>query len=155
MGFNEFSQKIESSLVKNCAELHLSVSAANSIAGSGTYYKVNGTTVPDEETGFSASGNNRFVCNDETSKKYLIIVNLSAFVSSANVIASFSVNKNGNVETNHVSRTIIGASSAPQTSSFQMILSLVKDDYIEVVLSNNTNTNSITVSNMTLTVIEI
>jgi hypothetical protein len=156
MAYNEFAQEITETVgAKNYAELHITVSASNSIAGAGTYYKVNGTTAVDDSLNFSASGNNRLICDDLVTKKYLVIISLSASVSSGSVVASFGLNKNGTVDTSSVIKTTVGVASSIQSCSSSVIMTLAKDDYIEVILANNTNTQSLTVTNMNLTLIEI
>lgn len=155
MAYNEFAQEITSSVsAKNIAELHITSPAATTIAGAGTYYKVAGTTNADEMSGFSTSGNNRVICDDLVSKKYIVFINISAFVSTGSVVATFGVNKNGIVDTDSVMSSVIGSASNIQSTSIQLIMTLVKDDYVEVVLTNNTNTNSITVSKMNLLLTE-
>jgi len=156
MAYNQFAQELIAPVgVRNYAELHLTVSAANTIAGAGTYYKVNGTTAVDDALNFSASGNNRLICDDLVTKKYLVIISLSASVASGTVIASFGLNQNGIVDNSSVIKTTVGVASVIQSVSSSVIMTLAKDDYIEVILANNTNTQSLTVSNMNLTLIEI
>lgn len=157
MAFNQFAQELTAAPagIKNYAELHLTVSVTNTIVGAGTYYKVNGTTIVDTALNFSASGNNRLICNDLVTKKYLVIISLSASVASGSVVASFGLNQNGTIDASSVIKTTVGAASAIQSVSSSVIMTLAKDDYIEVILANNTNTQSLTVANMNLTLIEI
>lgn len=157
MAFNQFAQELTASPagIKNYAELHLTVSAVNTIAGAGTYYKVAGTTAVDAALNFSASGNNRLVCDDLVTKNYLVIISLSASVATGSVIASFGLNQNGIVNNSSIIKTTVGTASAIQAVSSSIIMTLAKDDYIEVILTNNTNTQSLTVANLNLTLIEI
>jgi len=158
MAYNSFAQDLiiaPGSGVKNYAELHITSSAVNNIAGTGTYYKVNGTTNMDSSLNFTSPVNNRLLCNDPVAKNYLVIISLSASVSSSTAVASFGLNKNSFVENSSIIKTTIGVVSAIQAVSSSIIMNLVSGDYIEVILANNTNTNNITVANMNLTLIEI
>lgn len=155
MAYNSFAQELTAPVGSTSyCEMHLTVSSTNTIAGIGTYYKVNGTTAIDTTSGdFTMPVNNRITFG--TAGTYLVITSLTANTSSGSILARFGLSLNTIVESSSIQNTTIGVAFASQAVSTSNFFTVIAGDYLEVILANNTNTNSISVSKMNLTILKV
>lgn len=156
MAYNQFAQELtEDPSNRNYGQTSITSSTPTTIAVMGTYYKVLGTTVDTATNGFHASGDNRLICDDLVSKMYSISINISASVVALTEICKFTIAKNGTAITANEILFTVGISTDIGTSSSTILVDLIKDDYIEVFISNTTGTTAVTVTNMNLVVTQI
>lgn len=156
MAYNEFAQDSTVTYTpRNYGELHITATATTVIAVAGTYVKMAGTTTLDSALNFSASGNNRLVCNSLVTSNYFLSLSVSMQTTSSNQTLAIRVYKNGVAETSSTMTTRAETANTPCLLSLNQIINLATNDYIEIWVTNITNNNNITAINATLTLLEI
>jgi len=156
MAYNQYAQEMtEDPLVKNYGQTSITSSTPTTIAVMGTYYKILGTTVDTATYNFHSSGDNRLICDDLVSKMYLVSINISASIALLTAVCGFTIAKNGTAITSSSILNTVGTATSLGNVSLQILVDLIKDDYIEVYISNTTGTDSITVTNMNLVITQI
>ena len=156
MAYNEFAQDSTVTYTpRNYGELHITATATTVIAVTGTYVKMAGTTTLDSALNFSASGNNRLVCNSLVTSNYFLSLSVSMQTTSSNQTLAMRIYKNGVAETSSTMTTRAETANTPCLLSLNQIISLATNDYIEIWLTNITNNNNLTAINATLTLLEI
>lgn len=157
MAYNEFAQDLVATPggIKSYAEMHITATATTVITVAGTYVKMAGTTALDSALGFSASGNNRIVCDNLVTTNYLLVLSCAVQSTSNNHTLAMRIYKNGVAETSSTMSQRVETANAPCGINLNQIISLAKDDYIEIWLTNITTNNNLTAINATLSLIEI
>lgn len=127
---------------------------ATTIAVAGTYYKVLGTTTANTLDGFTHT-NNRLTYAGTTTHYFKIIASPISMISAGtNIISSLKLAKNGTVIGYPVTRKInTGADVGACSLSFDV--SLATNDYIELFVTNETNTSTVTVEDLYLSIVHI
>lgn len=125
---------------------------ATTIAVSGTYYKVAGTTSAGSVVErFNVATTNRAVYTGALTDKFKVSAVLSFTGTNGNDCA-FRLAKNGTtIASTQISRTVNGTGNFTSIT-LQDLIELETNDYIEVFATNNTATNSITVADLNLIV---
>ena len=156
MAYNEFAQDSTVTYTpRNYGELHITATATTVIAVAGTYVKMAGTTTLDSALNFSASGNNRLVCNSLVTSNYFLSLSVSMQTTSSNQTLAMRIYKNGVAETSSTMTTRAETANTPCLLSLNQIINLATNDYIEIWVTNITASNNITAINATLTLLEI
>ena len=86
---------------------------------------------------------------------YLVSINISASIALLTAVCGFTIAKNGTAITSSSILNTVGTATSLGNVSLQILVDLIKDDYIEVYISNTTGTDSITVTNMNLVITQI
>jgi hypothetical protein len=131
---------------------YVSTATATTIAVTNTWYKVLGTTTATSTERFSHSNNRLTYLGNNTQK---LLINFTGnFIDGAGTpIAEIAIAKNGSIETSTIMRVDLKHSGGADNASISAILTLDRDDYIEVFIRNTTNTNNITCNFGQMTVI--
>jgi hypothetical protein len=131
---------------------YVSTATATTIAVTNTWYKVLGTTTATSTERFSHSNNRLTYLGNNTQK---LLINFSGnFIDGAGTpIAQIAIAKNGSIETPTIMRVDLKHSGGADNVSISAILTLDRDDYLEVFIRNTTNTNNITCNFGQMTVI--
>ena len=127
---------------------------ATTITVAGTYYKVSGTTTANSLMDFTAS-NNRLTYTGTSDKYFRVVVNPLSMISAGNnVIVACKIAKNGTVIGHPMTRKIgTGADVGAGTVSFDVSLST--NDYVELFVTNETSTATVTIEDMYLSVTQV
>jgi len=156
MAYNSFAQDSTATYTpRNYAELHITATATTVITVAGTYVKMAGTTTVDSALNFSASGNNRLVCDSLVTSNYLITLSCAVQSTSNNHTLAMRIYKNGVAETSSTMSQRAETANTPCGINLNQIISLTTNDYVEIWLTNITTNNNLTAINATLTLIEI
>jgi hypothetical protein len=133
----------------NIAEYYMNGNAiATTILVAGTYTKILGTTTPGlfvEK--FDESINNRAVYKGALNGFYKVSATAS-ISSSANKVISLRVAKNGTATASSQTSTTTNAAGRAENAFSQDVVSLTNNDYIEIFITNETDTTAITVEDL-------
>jgi len=127
---------------------------ATNIAVAGTYYKVLGTTTANTLDGFTHSNNRLTYTGTDTHYFKILASPISMISAGTNVIVSLKFAKNGTVIGYPVTRKI-NTGSDVGACSISFDVSLVTNDYIELFITNETSTATVTVEDLYLSLIHI
>ena len=120
---------------------------ATTIAVSGTYYKVLGTTTANALSSFTHASN-RLTYTGATTRYFKISASPISMISAGtNIRASLKFAKNGTVIGYPVTRKI-NTGSDVGACSLSFDVSLATNDYVEIFVTNETNTSSVTVEDL-------
>lgn len=134
---------------------YFSTATATTISTINTWYKLAGTTTITTTERFNddAGTNNRLLYKGQESQKVLINFSGNFIDGTGTPIAQISIAKNGTVQTETIMRVDLNHSGGADNASITAILTLDRDDYVEVFIRNTTNTNNITCNFGQMTVI--
>jgi hypothetical protein len=130
------------SLAPSMGSMYVSTPAQTTIGVAGTYVKAAGTwTQVSSVSGLVMQSNGRLVQTLDVARHYHIAASLSMTAQGANQTAGFKIAKNGVVlDHSYVARKITtGADIGGH--ALHADVQLVKDDYLELWLTNETSTN--------------
>jgi hypothetical protein len=131
---------------------YVSTPASTTISVTNTWYKIAGTTTATTTERFSHS-NNRLTYSGNNTQKVLINFTGDFIDGAGTPIAQIAIAKNGTVETSTIMRVDLKHSGGADNASITAIMTLDRDDYIEVFIRNTTNTNDVTCNFGQMTVI--
>ena len=125
---------------------YITTPAATTISVSGTYYKENGTwTSQGSPVGFTISGN-RLTYTGTPTANFLLLYRASFTVSAGtNQTITFRIAKNGTTDTSTAASNLVDSGDTKVVAGFSFI-SLATNDYLELFVTNETSTNSVTCS---------
>lgn len=125
--------------------------AATAIGVAGTYVKANLTaTTSTTGSGWGFTGTNRITYLLTESKVFKFTAVISATVAAATKNVSIVIALNGVPITKSVSYSDITSTTDPNHITCQMVAFLNTNDYAEVWITNNTDTTSVTVTDLNL-----
>ena len=162
-GLDETSNK---SLFVNCngikntfvnAQLYMQGNATpTTIASSNTFYKILGTTTASPENSKFTHSDNRLTCDAAINRKYLIQCTLS-FTSGNNKECEFGFYDSKLSGIRIPSRTKTTSDGVGKSSPITLIcvVDYIQGDFLEIHSANNTDTTSITVTQMNFVITEI
>ena len=144
------------SLFPSRGQIDLTASAATTFSGANVWTKLAGTTALDAtlgQDGFSMPGNNELRATKAVNQVLLCVANVEATCASNNKVFGFTFAKNGTaIGTFHLSeRFDVGGSN--YSVSFTALIPTVANDIISVYARNETDTTSLTASNITLSAV--
>lgn len=121
---------------------YISTATATTISAINTWYKIAGTTTTTVTERFNDDNtNNRLLYKGQESQKILINFSGDFTPSAGTPIMQIAIAKNGSIENSTVMRLNL---SNTNNASITGILTLDRDDYIEVYIRNVSDTNNIT-----------
>ncbi len=145
---------IDGTLTRNSGGLYISTSSATTITDPTTWYKIAGTTTEDSEhmSNFTHT-NGKLTYTGENTYMFLVCYSLSVS-GDTNDIVKFGISKNSQTpDPTSVSSLQIQVSSKTASSTCTYFTTLVNGDQLEMYCMNFADTNSITASYGTLTVL--
>jgi hypothetical protein len=133
----------------NIAQYYMNNNATSTtISVSGTYYKVAGTTSPGSYVEkFNLSTINRALYEGSLQGFYKITV-VSSVVSGNNKVISLRVAKNGTTSNSSQGSSTTNSGGRAEGIVAQDVVSLSTNDYIEVFVTNETDTSVVTVEDL-------
>jgi hypothetical protein len=132
-------------------ECYISSITATTIATTGTFVKVAGTTTAGTLSNFTHPSSNRLTYTGTATRKFLITVALSFHGTNGNDYKfAFYENTSTALTTSIISTTATGAGSLAHVSC-QCIVELATNEYIEVFVTNADAANNATVDFMNIT----
>lgn len=131
---------------------YISASAATTISVAGTYYKAAGTTTLSAtvEEVSDGSVNNRLVYTGTPDRHFHIVATVSMTAASNNQIIGLKLAKNGTVLDESVTRRAVSTGADVGSTAIHADAMMSTNDYIELFVTNETSTASVTVTNMYL-----
>lgn len=162
-GLNDASNK---SLFVNCngvtntfvnGQLYMQNNATvTTISVAGTFTKVLGTTTPSVDNSKFSHSNNRLTCEAAIDRKYLIQCNLS-FTTTNNKECEFGFydSKLGEVRTPSKTKSTSNSGGRGENISFNCVVDYIQGNYLEIWVTNNTNTDNVTVTDLNFVITEI
>ena len=129
---------------------------ATTISDTVTFVKVSGTTTASSDNSKFTHSNNRLTCDAVISRKYLIQCTLS-FTSGNNNVCEFGFYDSQLLSVRTPSRTKSTANAAGRAESitFNCVLNMDMNDYLEIWCRNTTAANNITVDQLNFVITEI
>lgn len=125
---------------------------ATTIAVSGTYVKVAGTTTVGAIAQQFTHTNNRATFTGGVNGVFRVLAFLNATGSNGNQIV-FRIAKNGTTIVSTTQKMTLGSAGSIENIGIQAIVDLASGDFVEVWVTNLTNTNSVTVTDMNVSVL--
>ncbi len=139
------------SMKSSHADIVLSAVAATTIAVAGTYVKAAGTTVLGavvEDFDDDGGTSNRLKYIGAPSRRCTIVTTVSLTSASNNQVIGFKIAVNGVVADESVARELLGTGSDITSMTLSHHIDLTNGDYVEVWVTNETSTGSVTVENL-------
>lgn len=124
------------------------VAAATAVAVPGTYYKAAGTTVLGNASNFDMPVDNRLRYTGAASKHMHIVVSASFTTAGVNNIIGLKVAKNGVLLDDSIQRRKVGTGSDIGSTAVHADAQLVTNDYLELWLTNETDTDAVTIDEL-------
>jgi hypothetical protein len=126
------------------------------IAVPGTFYKVLGTTTPSVDNSKYTHSDNRLTNDSSEENKYLIQCTVS-FNSGNNKLCEFGFydSKLGAVRTPSKTKSTSSGTGTSENVTFHCLVQHTLGDYVEIHTTNNTDTTSITVTEMNFIITEV
>ena len=123
-------------------------STATSLPVASTYYKIAGATTVSKQQKFSATDNKiTFLGKEAITGKIIVIIGARSPVSNSDF--SIAIAKNGVIIATPYGSMAAASNNQSFQISFATEVDLITNDYIEVFIkSNNSNTNTVTISEM-------
>ena len=144
------------SLFPSRGQIDLTAGATTTFASSNTWTKLAGTTALDAtlgQDGFSMPASNELRATKAVNQVLFCVANIEVSCASNNKTFGMTFAKNGTaIGTFHVSQRLdVGGSS--YFFSFAALIPTVQDDVISVYARNETDTTSLTTSNLTISAV--
>jgi len=127
---------------------------ATTITSSGTYYKVAGTTTANTLYLFTHTDNRLTYTGTPTHFFRIMASPISMISAGTNVVVSLKFAKNGTV-IGYPSTRKINTGSDVGSASCHFGVSLATNDYIELFITNETNTSTVTVEDLFISITHI
>lgn len=129
---------------------------ATTISVQNTFYKVAGTTTASSDNSKFTHANNKLTCNAVISRKYLIQCTLS-FSSGNNNVCEFGFydSQLAAVRTPSRTKSTANASGRAESVTFNCVLNMKANDFLEIHCTNTSGTTAITVDQMNFVITEI
>lgn len=129
---------------------------ATTISDTVTFVKVSGTTTASSDNSKFTHSNNRLTCDAVISRKYLIQCTLS-FTSGNNNVCEFGFYDSQllGVRTPSKTKSTANASGRAESVTFNCVLNMDMNDYLEIWCRNTTAANDITVDQLNFVITEI
>jgi hypothetical protein len=142
------------SMVMPYGSLSMTTPAATTIAVAGTYYKANGTTTISTSVEEIANGsvNNRLVYTGTPDRHFNINASISMTTASNSQIVGMKLAKNGVVLDETQVRRKVGTGSDLGAAGVMGCVTLSTDDFIELFVTNETSTTTVTIETLNLSV---
>jgi hypothetical protein len=122
---------------------------ATTVTDSGTFYKIEGTTVEGEATEKFSHTNGRLTYDGALTDEFMITAVVSAN-SGNNKVLAFRTALNGTTRSQGQSKSTSNGSGRSENVTIIDALTLTNGDYIEVFCANTTDTANITVSDFNI-----
>lgn len=124
---------------------------ATTIASSGVYYKVSGTTTLSHAHEFTAGGtDNRLTYTGTITKTFHVACTLSVKSAGSNDIIYARIAKNGTTIPAGTVQQKLGSIGDVASTAIHVVVELATNDYIELFVMNNSGTSSLTVTDMNM-----
>jgi len=144
------------SLFPSRGQLDLTAQATTTFALTDTWYKLAGTTALDltlGQDGFSQVANNELRATKAVNQVLLVTANVELVCGSNNKTYGLTLAKNGvAIENIHIS-AILSNSNKDYGYSITGLLPVAQNDIISVYVRNETDTTSVTATNLTLSAV--
>ena len=125
---------------------------ATTVSATSTDYKVSGTTTLESiSQKFTMPTDNRLTYGGAITRDFRVLVN-AALESGNNNVLGIYIAKNGTVLTNSSNFCTTSSSGKADNNTSQTVVDLATNDYLEVFVSNETGTNNITATYMSVIV---
>ena len=134
---------------------HLSTAIETSIITQGVAVKIAGSTLGFASNVDFTVTDNRLTYDGTLTKTFLLEASMTFQAASNNQTLGLSFGVNGIVNTTTIQQQRMGATADPFTISLTAHLRLVKDDFLEIFVSNETSTGNVTANFMNVTVVSV
>lgn len=138
------------SLTPSIGSMYISTPAATTIGGAGTFVKSAGTTTFQTGSGhgFTMPADNRLTYGGTVQRDFMIDVSLSSSCSAPNKSLSYRLALNGTTVPATEMKRESGGTGTIGSVSISYYTHLVSGDYLELWLTNDDTTDSVTVQSM-------
>jgi hypothetical protein len=123
--------------------------AATTISASNTYVKISGTTSANSNNKQVSHTSNKLTYTGTETKLFTATSSLSLSGTNGDDI-SIRIAKNGTTLSGSQIRVTISGNGHVEVLAVQSLISMATNDYLEMFITNNTSTNSVTVKNMSM-----
>ncbi len=142
------------SIAPSYGGMHISSSAATTIAAVDTPTKASGTTtISGTVRHISMPANNRLRNDGTATRMFLIEASFSMTTASNNIIVGIGIAKNGTYNANSEIRRKVGTGTDIGAGAISFHVSLAQNDYVEVFVTNRTDGTNITLDYLSVNVI--
>ena len=124
---------------------------ATTVAATSTYYKVAGTTTLEAISQKFSHSSNRLTYDGAITRDFRVTVTATATSGNNNEIG-MRIAKNGTTLTNSTGITTTSGTGKAENAISQSVVQLATNDYVEIFVSNETATNNITVTYLSVIV---
>jgi len=120
------------------------------------FYKIEGITIPSANNSKFSHTDNRLTCQANISRKYLLQATLS-FNSGNNNVCEFGFynSQTSDVIVSSITKSTSNSAGRAENISFNSVISMINNDFVEIHCSNTTGTNDITVDSLNFIITEI
>ena len=129
-------------------KIYISSPAATTISVAGTYYKAAGTTAEGDMQLMTMPANNRLQYNGEVRRHFHVAVSVSMSTAGSNEMVGLKLAQNGVVDDSTTVRRKTGGASDVGSTAVHGDFMMVKGDYLELFVTNESSTNTVTINKM-------
>lgn len=133
------------------AGLYISSSAETTISASSTWYLAAGTSTETTANGFTVSTSNRVTYDGDPDVLAIAVASLSVSAASASKELSLGLGFNGSIHSS--SPQLVMAGTDPLGVTIVDLITLSTADYLELFVSNETDTTNATIEKANLLVL--
>ena len=133
------------SLTQPYGSFSTATASATTIAVAGTYYKMAGTTQVGNVRQMSMPSNGRLQYDGVSPRHFHIAVSVSMTTSNVNNIVGLKIAKNGTVLDDTIVRRFVSTGTDVGSTAVHGDVALSNGDYLELFVTNETDTDSVTV----------
>lgn len=141
------------SLVNPYGCMYVSSAAATTIAVAGTFVKAAGTTTLALGSDFDMPADNRIRYTGVPTRRFIVQAGISMTTAGTNVVLGMKFAKNGVVDDITEMQRKVGTGSDIGAATPLGMFSLATNDYLEMWVTNETNTSAVTLDLMNITII--
>jgi hypothetical protein len=128
--------------------MYRNVAAATTTVTPGTYLKAAGTTTAGNLNAFDMPANNRLRYTGAAQKHFHIAVSVSFTCGANNKTVGLKIAKDGVVMDDSVARRRVGTGTDIGSTALHADTTLTTNQYLELWLTNETNTATVTIDEM-------
>ena len=139
-------------------ELWISTAAATTITSPGTYYKAAGTTTLETTPAavdFTMPVDNRLTYGGTDTRTFWVSCTFSAKTSGTNQLVGFRLAEGGVSAAKTEVRRLVGTGTDEGAGAVHGLFQLATNEYIELFVTNETSSNTVTVEHGNLTVVAV
>lgn len=126
------------------------VAAATTIVTPGTYYKAAGTTTIGNASNFDMPVDGRLRYTGTTQRHFHIAITVALTTANVNNVVGLKIAKNGTVIDNTVTKRFVSTGADIGSTALHGDVSMVQNDYLELFVTNETDTDTVTIEELYL-----